>query len=184
MRAIVTGLPPAGAAPRRALDIATGDGRNAIWLARHGWQTTAVDFSAQALAIAREHAEEAGVAPEFVCASILDWATDDRFDLVTVTYLHLGDEPIRALLQRIAGWLAPGGTVVMIGHDVDNVAAGGHGPADPAVLWTPALLRDAALGAGLVVERCESLLRDAAADPEKPDEEGASVDTLLVARRP
>jgi 2-polyprenyl-3-methyl-5-hydroxy-6-metoxy-1,4-benzoquinol methylase len=77
----------AGLVPGRALDVAAGKGRNAVWLARPGWQATAVDFSDVGLDKARQLAEHAGVTVELVCVEATQ-PIDGRFDLVVVC-LHL-----------------------------------------------------------------------------------------------
>ena len=84
----------AGLAPGRALDLATGDGRNAIRLAGDGWAVTAVDFSTVALERAGRSAAAAGVEVAWVAADLLAWRPPPRsFDLVVIVYLHLpGDE--------------------------------------------------------------------------------------------
>jgi 2-polyprenyl-3-methyl-5-hydroxy-6-metoxy-1,4-benzoquinol methylase len=63
----------AGLSPGRALDLATGEGRNAIWLAQRGWNVTGVDFSAVALGKAQAIAADVGVAVEWVEADVLDY---------------------------------------------------------------------------------------------------------------
>lgn len=166
----------------RALDVATGDGRNALWLAGIGWQVTAVDSSVGGLEIARARATDAGLTIDWQRGDARDWAPATVFDLVTVTYLQLPDADLRAILARVAGWLAPGGSLVVIGHDVANLVTGAPGPRDPAVLNTPDQLSDAVNGAGLEVTIARTLSRVA---PEHAgDDSGATaLDTLLVAVR-
>ncbi len=166
--------------PGRALDLATGDGRNAIWLAGQGWSVTGLDFSAEAIAQAAEHARGAGVDVDWLVADATTWQPEDRFDLVTVMYLHLPEELFRTMLARALGWLAPGGHLLVLGHDRATIAAGGHGPGNPDILYTPELL------AGIVgpdrILRCETVSRDLATDPESPaDTGGVALDTILVA---
>ncbi|WP_104100581.1 bifunctional 2-polyprenyl-6-hydroxyphenol methylase/3-demethylubiquinol 3-O-methyltransferase UbiG [Cryobacterium sp. M96] len=173
--------------PGRALDLATGDGRNAIWLAGHGWTVTAVDFSAEAVGQAEAHAAEAGVSVDWQVGDATTWdPAGESFDLVTVMYLHLPEPALRAVLARAAGWLSPGGHLVALGHDQTNLATGAPGPGDPAILYSPELLRScidpASPGASRVV-RCETIRRDLATDPEAPGDGGAAtfaLDTLLV----
>lgn len=174
LRRIVGGLTPA-----RALDLACGDGRNAAWLGLRGWSVTAVDFSAGALELARAHAP-AGI--EWVQADVATWQPDGEYGLITITYLQLPADAMRAVLARASGWLAPGGTLLVISHDVENLAAGAPGPKNPAVLHTPELLRDAV--EGLRVTRAERFRRDTRVDPEHPSDHAAeAVDTVLVAVR-
>ena len=87
----VAGL-PAG----HALDLAAGEGRNAVWLAEQGWQVTAVDYSDVAITKARELAAERNVALETVVADATEpLPGQPTFDLVVVAYLQL-PEPDRS----------------------------------------------------------------------------------------
>ena len=172
--------------PGRALDLATGDGRNAIWLAGHGWTVTAVDFSAEAVGQAEAHAAEAGVSVHWQVGDATTWdPAGASFDLVTVMYLHLPESALRVVLARAAAWLSPGGHLVVLGHDRANLETGAPGPTNRDILYTPVLLRSsvdpANLGAARVV-RCETIRRDLATDPEAPGDGGATfaLDTLLV----
>jgi len=166
--------------PGRALDLATGDGRNAIWLAGRGWNVTGLDFSAEAIAQAAEHATASGVDVDWLVADATTWQPGERFDLVTVMYLHLPEALLRTLLTRALDWLAPGGHLLVLGHDRANIAAGGHGPGNPDILYTPELLSSIAGPEHIL--RCETVNRDMAADPESPaDTGGVALDTILVA---
>jgi 2-polyprenyl-3-methyl-5-hydroxy-6-metoxy-1,4-benzoquinol methylase len=62
-----------GMAPGRALDLACGEGRNAVWLAERGWQVTGVDFSEVGLEKARQFADSRGVPAEWIAADLLDY---------------------------------------------------------------------------------------------------------------
>ena len=173
--------------PGRALDLATGDGRTAIWLATQGWSVTGVDFSAEAIGLARTHAADQGAEVNWLVADAVGWQPEERFDLVTVLYLHLPEADLRRVLARAAGWVAPGGHLLVLGHDRANIEAGAPGPTNPDVLYTPELLRSA-VGAGIgapTVHRCETVRRDLAIDPEGPDDARAgarhALDTILVA---
>jgi SAM-dependent methyltransferase len=129
---------PAGA----ALDLGAGEGRNAIWLARRGWRVTAVDFSRVALARAESLAfrvQESGWALdiEWVVADVRNYQPiPEQYDLVLLAYLHLPGEQRRQVIQAAVGGLAPGGTLLVIGHDRTNLTEGYGGPPDEAVLFT------------------------------------------------
>lgn len=173
VREIVTPLPP-----RSAIDVATGDGRTALWLAERGWTCTGLDFSSAGLALAA--ARPGGDAVEWVEGDVREWEPDAPADLVVSCYLHLPDSA--AAVARIAQWVTPGGTLVVVGHDVENIAAGGHGPADPAILYTPELLRGA-LDERFRIERCERVVRTSADAELREGHPAAAVDTLLHAVR-
>lgn len=170
-------------APGTALDMATGDGRNAIWLAGRGWTVTAADFSAEGLDLARTRAAGIGVDIDWQLADVTTWEPAGRYDLVTMTYLHLSEQENRDAVRRAASRVAAGGTLIVIGHDRKNLTLGAGGPQDARILYTPELLREAA--DSLDVVTAELVERDTRADPEGPPEDGAvAIDTLLHARRP
>lgn len=85
-----------------------GEGTEALWLAEHGWRVTAVDLSEEVL----RHARERSSAVEWVCADLLSWAPDGQFDLVATHYVHAAGP----LFERLAEWVAPGGTLLVVGH--------------------------------------------------------------------
>jgi 2-polyprenyl-3-methyl-5-hydroxy-6-metoxy-1,4-benzoquinol methylase len=144
--------------PGRALDVATGDGRNATWLASRGWRVTAVDFSSVALDRARASAMRAGVDVDWVQADLLDWTPPaDAFDLVTVLFLHLPPDERRVAYARAAAAVRPGGTFLVVGHDRTNLVDGVGGPQDETVLFTPAEI--AVELSGFTVTRSEVVRR-------------------------
>lgn len=127
--------------PARALDLAAGEGRNALWLAARGWRVTAVDFSRVALERGRRRAEE--LAPQdaerirWVRADLLEYLPEEAaYGLVVVAYLHLPGDQRRMVLRRAAAALTGGGELLVVGHDSANLTAGTGGPQDPGVLFT------------------------------------------------
>jgi ubiquinone/menaquinone biosynthesis C-methylase UbiE len=158
--------------PGDAVDLAAGEGRHALWLAERGWRVTAVDFSSVGLERGREQA--GGDRVTWVQHDVLDWtAPDESRDLVLVAYLHLPEPGTTALLRRAVGWLRPGGRLLVLGHDVDNVAHGVGGPQETAILHS--VERLAPVAELLAVDRLEQVRR------ETPD--GVALDTLLWGRR-
>ena len=167
---------PAG----RALDLACGEGRNAIWLAKHGWSVTAVDYSDVAIERARKLAATEGVEVEWVCADLTSYEPDpEAFALVVISYLQVGRAARRLVLNRTARVLAPGGELFMIGHALRNLMEGVGGPQDPLVLWDPDEISDELRAAGLRVERCEEVVRTLAAETGTQQ----AIDVLADARR-
>ena len=127
----------AGMAPGTALDLGAGEGRNAIWLAERGWRVTAVDFAAAGLDKARTIAADRGVAIRFVHADLRRYLPDPgSFDLVLLLYLHLPWPDMTAVIERARAALAPGGTLLVVGHDRSNLEHGYGGPRSPEVLYT------------------------------------------------
>ena len=117
--------------PGGGLDLASGEGRNAIWLASLGWDMTAVDFSPVAIEKGRQLSESV----EFIAADVLTWEPETSFDLVLIAYLQLVAEQFERVVRRAVGWLKPGGELFMIGHDVSNLDEGVGGPQSRELLW-------------------------------------------------
>ena len=170
----VGGLPPG-----RALDLGCGEGLNAIWLADRGWRVTGVDFSQVGLDKALRSAAARGVEVDWVRADLLDYGpAEAAYDLVAVLYLQLPAAQRREVLRKAGVALAPGGTLLVVGHDRLNLTEGHGGPRDPAVLFTSADVEGEL--PGLQVERAERVLRPVTVDGR----EVHAIDALVRARRP
>ncbi len=168
----------AGLDPGRALDLACGEGRNAVWLAEWGWTVSAVDFSDVGLAKASQLAAERGVSVEWIDADLLEFVPrPGAFDLVAVLYLHLPAGERREVLARAAAAVAPGGRVLVVGHDTTNLTDGCGGPQDPAILFTPGEV--AGELPGLRIDRAERVRRPVAS----ADGDANAIDALVRATR-
>ncbi|MGW0665699.1 class I SAM-dependent methyltransferase [Streptomyces sp. NPDC002746] len=159
-----------GLTPGRALDLGCGEGADAVWLARWGWQVTATDISRVALDRAAEHAAEAGV------RELVDWQFHDlgvsfpegEYDLVTASFLHsMGDLPREAILRRAASAVAPGGVLLIVGHA--GFPAWEHNHADVELPTTDEVLASLELPAGewdvLVSEEHQRVQNDPDGNP-------------------
>ncbi|MEP9381654.1 class I SAM-dependent methyltransferase [Nocardioides sp. KR10-350] len=120
--------------PGTAVDLATGEGRNAIWLAKRGWRVTAVDFAQVGLDKGAAMAD--GLPITWVCADATRWVSPLPVGLVLVAYLQLDPEARRAAVSGAWNSLEIGGTLLWVAHDSTNLAEGTGGPQDPAVLMT------------------------------------------------
>lgn len=161
--------------PGRALDLGAGEGRNAVWLAERGWAVTAVDFAQVGLEKGRELAAARGVTVDWVCADVVEHEPEAGvYDLVVVLYVHLPAAQRHQMLGHAGDALAPGGTLLVVGHDRRNLAEGVGGPQDPAILCTPTELVDEL--AELSIERADTVERHL-------DDGRVALDTLLRARR-
>lgn len=118
-------------APGVGVDLAAGEGRNAIWLAERGWEMVAVDFSRVALERGRSH----GPQVRFVEADVFDWEPERGYDLVLIAYLQVEEDRLRRLVEGAVGWLQPEGELFMIGHHRSNIAEGVGGPQVREILW-------------------------------------------------
>lgn len=168
-----------GIAPGRALDVACGEGRNALWLAAKGWRVTGVDFSSAALAKGRRIASEQGLEVEYVEADVVEWPPPlGQFDAVVLMYLHLPAPERRQVLSHAKAALAPGGLLLVVGHDLSNLTQGTGGPQDATVLYRPEdLVTDLS---GLRIEKAERVTRtvETEAGPR------TAIDALVRAVRP
>jgi len=105
--------------PGIALDLGSGEGGDAVWLAEHGWIVTAVDISPTATARGAAAARDRGLEDRigFVVADLNDFGTDTRYDLVAASFLH---SPVTldrvAVLRRAAGFVAAGGHLLITTH--------------------------------------------------------------------
>lgn len=174
----------AGLAPGTALDVGCGEGADAIWLAERGWQVTAVDISIVALDRGAAHAR----AIDVEAAGRITWRHADLlgstlaaapYDLVSAQFMQLPPEPRRALHLRLAAAVAPGGHLLVVGHDPSDLATGVHRPA-PELFFTAA-----DVAASLAREEWDVLVSEAL-PRSAADQDGRSVtvrDAVLMARR-
>ena len=163
--------------PGSALDLACGEGQNAIWLATLGWEVTGVDYSEVAIAKAEARAERDGVQADFVCADLV--VVRARGRRIRPRARPLPPHPQgerREVLESAAAALAPGGTFFLLGHDSTNLADGVGGPSDPAILYTPDDIAHEL--PGLEIEKAERVRRDVRG------EERDAIDAMVTARRP
>ncbi|MDR7252508.1 SAM-dependent methyltransferase [Nocardioides sp. BE266] len=157
--------------PGTAVDLAAGEGRNAIWLAARGWSATAVDFSQVALDKGSRLAGDLDVT--WVCADATAWTPPGPVDLVVIAYLQLPAEERRRSVRGAFTMLRPGGTLLLVAHDSTNLTEGTGGPQDPAVLMTADdVLADLA-GLEVEVVRAERVAREVrSADPSHHEHGG------------
>ena len=163
--------------PGTAIDLATGEGRNAVWLAGQGWQVTAVDFSPVGLDKARRLAADHDVDVEWVEADVTAYQPSATFDLVLVAYLQLSTPQRVEVLRRAAGWVASGGTMLVVAHDRSNVTEGHGGPPSPEVCYDV----DETVAA---LECLTPSVAEVARRPVQTDEgERVALDTVVIATR-
>src|SRR3954469_7883727 len=154
----------AGLAPGRALDVAAGEGRNALWLADRGWRVTALDFSLAGLdkgrALQARHERGRDLHVDWVHADALTWeAGPVPYDLVLLAYLQLVADQRRTAVRRAFETLREGGTFFVVAHDSTNLTEGTGGPTDPAVLFTAEEVLADLDGERFEVERAERVTR-------------------------
>jgi SAM-dependent methyltransferase len=169
--------------PGRVLDVACGEGRNTVWLARQGWHATGVDFSAAGVARAEQLAATGGVSEEteFVVTDVVVGPLPTGpFDAVVIAYLQLPASQRRHAVRLATGVLSPGGTLLVVGHDLRNLTDGIGGPQDPELLFTPQDIVDDLEGLfELVVDKAERVTRPVAT----PDGPKVAIDALVRLHR-
>ncbi|QGG40529.1 class I SAM-dependent methyltransferase [Aeromicrobium yanjiei] len=126
-----------GMAPGRALDVGAGEGADAIWLARQGWTVTALDVSQVALDKAARHAVDAGVADRITWqrVDLSSWLGDPgAYDLVSAQFMYLPQPALTTLYRQLGAAVAPGGTLLLVGHHPIDERPGDHD--FPDFRWT------------------------------------------------
>lgn len=186
--------------PGRAVDLASGEGRNAIWLASRGWRVTAIDFSSVAtertVRLAADRLGGEAKRLTAITADLLAWEPEaDTENLAVLAYLQLPAAERRAVHRKAAACLGPGGTFLLVAHHLDNLTQGVGGPQDAEVLFTESDVRTDLEGTGLVVERAARVEREVVAEGaethgshmHQPSDEAArpavALDVLVRARR-
>ncbi|HET8987026.1 MAG TPA: class I SAM-dependent methyltransferase [Humibacillus sp.] len=173
--------------PGRAVDVAAGEGRNAIWLAERGWTVLATDYSEVAISRLRERAaavlgDRADRLTALVADATLPVPGDSAgYDLVLFSYLQLPPEQMGRALRAGLDAVRPDGHLVVVGHAGRNLEHGWGGPSDRAVLYDPAdvLAHLDAEAAGAQVEVAEIRVRPVDTD-DGPRE---ALDTVVVLHR-
>ncbi|HET7820148.1 MAG TPA: class I SAM-dependent methyltransferase [Ornithinibacter sp.] len=127
--------------PGRALDVAAGEGRNALWLVEQGWTVVAADFSPVGVArmdeIADRRLAQRRSAFTAVVADATQPAPNPPYDLVLISYLHLPRTQWGEALAAAVRATVVGGVVLVVVHAVRNLTAGVGGPQDPTILLDP-----------------------------------------------
>jgi len=167
--------------PGRALDLAAGEGRNAVWLAEQGWTVRAIDFSDVAIEKARRLAAARKVADkvDFQIADLRGYEPEfHQFDLVALMYLQIPRAEREPIFVRAARAVAPGGTFLLVAHDSANLMHGYGGPQDPDVLYTAEQAVNA-LGGELEIEKATSVERSVETD----DGTKFAIDCLVRGKR-
>jgi 16S rRNA G1207 methylase RsmC len=165
--------------PQRVLDLGSGQGRNAIWLAQQGHTVTAVDLSDVASRQAQDIAEAAGVEVDFVAADLSQWEPPPAaFDLVLLSYLQVPDAMRRMIHAKAKKALASQGHVFVVAHHAANLEHGVGGPPNAEVLFTEDQLAGDFSGFE-VVESGRAVRR-----VDKDGVQGDAIDVVFIARKP
>lgn len=167
--------------PGRALDVGCGEGADALHLAERGWQVEAVDISTVALERAAEHAATRGLQVRWVHTDLMvDPPDEGAFDLVTAHFMQLPEAERRSLYARLADAVAPGGTLLLVGHHPSDMHTAMHRPDLPDMFFTAEQV-----AADLTPGQWEVVTAEARPRPTTdPEGQPCTIhDTVLVARR-
>ncbi|TVT23774.1 class I SAM-dependent methyltransferase, partial [Amycolatopsis rhizosphaerae] len=128
----------AGLTPGQALDVGCGEGADAIWLARRGWQVTAIDISQTALQRAAATGADLGGRVAWTRADLAAMPLPaGAFDLVSVQYFPLPHQPRHIALRGLLDSVAPGGTLLVAAHDPADLPPGNDAGFDPGHYYQP-----------------------------------------------
>jgi hypothetical protein len=151
-------------APGTALDIAAGEGRKQ-----------------RAASLAEEQLGPDVGRLVTLEVDVQRWVPRPRsYDLVVVVYLHLREKQRSAVMLAAAEGVAPGGTLLVVGHDLENLTSGRGGPQDPAVLYRPSDIVADIEPAQLVVVRAETAVRSLTDANGQPAD---ALDAIVLAKR-
>lgn len=171
--------------PGRALDVGSGEGADAIWLAEQGWQVTAVDISVVALERGAQRAAEVGTEVaariSWAPADVLTWVPEpSAYDLVSAQFMHLGSPQRESLHRRLAAAVRPGGSLLIVGHHPSDLETTVGRPDQPNLMPT-------AEQVGATLDRTDwDILRADAPARETRDPDGQLItirDAVLLAIR-
>ncbi|MGI8994086.1 MAG: class I SAM-dependent methyltransferase, partial [Nocardioidaceae bacterium] len=164
-----------------AVDLACGEGRNALWLARLGWRVLGIDYSPVAIeratALTARQPYDVGLRLSWQVGDVRTLSlTEESVDLALVSYVHLPPEQRASLMLKAVRAVRSQGRLIVVGHDRRNLREGVSGPQDETLLYDPTELKAmlAALGDVSV---------EFAATVERPTADGVALDTLVRARR-
>jgi SAM-dependent methyltransferase len=147
--------------PGRALDLATGEGRHALWLASRGWQVVAVDFSEVGVHRAQARARAEGQDVHFLVADVHALRLPPAsFDLVLAAFFHPTPTERTSLYPAMVQTLKPGGALLLVSYDMANLTEGTGGPRNPDYLLDPPVLAAELAKLGLDVARAETVRQE------------------------
>lgn len=164
----------------RALDLAAGEGRNALWLAEQGFDVEAVEFSAVAVEKGAAIAARREVELTWTLADLTTSPAIDPADVVVLAYLQLPVDDLAAIHTWVASTLVrPGGTVLVVAHARRNITEGTGGPSAPEVCPTVDEVTSALEAGGLQIVHAGEVERVV----DTPDGPATAIDVLIRAER-
>lgn len=151
-------------APGTALDAGSGEGADALWLASRGWDVTGAEFSTTALQRSAAQADRLGVQVSWQHLDLAREPAPGAYDLVSAFFLHMPPDKRSTLFGNLAAAVAPGGTLLIVGHDLNDLSTTMSRPALAEMGWTTDEIIDV-LGDGWSIDVAEARARSAT-DPD------------------
>ncbi len=166
--------------PGRVLDLAAGEGRNAVYLAAQGYDVTAVDSSAVGLAKAQQLAAAQGVPLTTTVADLHDYGLGtEQWQGITAIFCHLPSALRSTVCKRVVAGLAPGGVLLLESYTPQQLRYRTGGPPDADLM--PTLAELAGLLAPLTFEIGHEIEREVY---EGRGHHGLSAVVQVLARKP
>lgn len=163
----------------RALSLGEGEGRNAVWMAKQGWEVTAVDYSRAAIGKLERYAREAGVEIEAHCLDVLDFECGRQiWDALVLLHLHLPPKSRRELHRRAYEALRPGGVLILEALRPEQLQRSSSGPDREELLYSVDDLREDFEGMEILLMEEEDRLIEAG------EHRGITSVVSLIASRP
>ena len=130
-------------AGQNVLVIGDGEGRNGVWLAKHGCNVVSVDSSSVGVEKAKKLADESDVNIHAICADLNHWDwPESEFDFVVIIYVHFPPE-VRALLHnKVVSALKPGGQLIMESFTPEQLNYSSGDPPILEMLYTVEMMAD------------------------------------------
>lgn len=169
-----------GLQPGKILFPAEGEGRNAVYAARQGWDVVAFDYSEASRNKARQMAAKAGVSLEYQVQNANDFSLEaDSLDAIALIYAHFPAPTREIFHHNLQAWLKPKGIVMLEAFHPRQLQYASGGPKQESMLYSPhMLLEDFKDLEILLLEELEIVL------DEGPYHQGPAYVTRLVARKP
>lgn len=163
----------------KVLSLGEGEGRNAVWLARQGFDVWSVDLSAVGVAKTLKLAQLHGVTVHASVGDLADFVIEPgAWDVIVSIFAHTPPPVRRRIHQQVVNGLRPGGVFLLEAYTPDQIACGTGGPKDPALMPTIELLADEL--SGLKFELLHEITRDVV---EGSLHSGRAAVVQVVARR-
>ena len=119
----------------KVLCLGEGEGRNAIFLAKRGFEVTAIDASDIGLSKLEQRAKEEGLNIKTICLDLNDWEAEEKYDAIVASYLHMYEEDRAKLFENIEESLSSEGVFVGEFFSVNQLNFSSGGPKDEKLLY-------------------------------------------------